>query len=452
MARTRQCPAYSTCSSEGMIVTSLSTPVSSQRKPSARLRTLAAVRWSALLLALLAGLSAALCAVYLLHAGQPADLIPPWAVVVPALDAIVAVAFSGAYAIAAWGGRIRGRPRSSALASTPLTARITPLAFVAAAGAVLAALVALFSAPQLGTVKLYSIAALSGGSARQAIPSIVVGQDGNLWFTAFTSNQIGRLSPAGAVHLFSVPTSGGQPAGITTGPDGNLWFTESGANQIGRLSPSGEIREFRLPTPSSQPLGITTGPDGNLWFTETRTSRIGRITPSGIIREYALPINGGPIAITTGLDGKVWFTLASANEIGSISSSGTIRLLRLTAPMAQPLGIALGPDGNVWFTEAGANQIGRVMPSGKIYEYPVLAPVGNSGQTYTPYHLTAGADGNLWFTIVGGRWIGRISPTGTLRLFEVGSTSGRLDAIASGPNGNLWFTYDGTNVIGRIAP
>jgi virginiamycin B lyase len=56
--------------------------------------------------------------------------------------------------------------------------------------------------------------------------------------------------------------------GITAGPDGNLWFTEYGGNKIGRITTAGVITEFPIPTDDSEPWGITSGPDGNLWFTE----------------------------------------------------------------------------------------------------------------------------------------------------------------------------------------
>ena len=64
---------------------------------------------------------------------------------------------------------------------------------------------------------------------------------------------------------------------ITAGPDGNLWFTEQYRNTIGRMTPAGVVTEFPVPTRNAAPAGITTGPDGNLWFTQRHG--IGRITP-----------------------------------------------------------------------------------------------------------------------------------------------------------------------------
>src|SRR5437763_750032 len=82
--------------------------------------------------------------------------------------------------------------------------------------------------------------------------SIAAGPDGNLWYSAFSDNQVGRIDPAtGAITAFAVGggsgpdpgpaldtrtggslefphTAGGAPTEITAGPDGALWFAELG--------------------------------------------------------------------------------------------------------------------------------------------------------------------------------------------------------------------------------
>lgn len=86
------------------------------------------------------------------------------------------------------------------------------------------------------------------------------------------------MTPAGALTVFSFPGGAGHSSiGIASGPDGNLWFTDFGANQVGRVTTAGAIVEFDLPTASAFPDGITAGPDGNMWFTEFTAGEIGRI-------------------------------------------------------------------------------------------------------------------------------------------------------------------------------
>jgi len=74
----------------------------------------------------------------------------------------------------------------------------------------------------------------------------------------------------------------------TTGPDGALWFTEANCvreqssrcivgNKIGRITTAGAVTEFTIPSDGSGPHSITTGPDGALWFTEYYGNRVGRL-------------------------------------------------------------------------------------------------------------------------------------------------------------------------------
>ena len=53
---------------------------------------------------------------------------------------------------------------------------------------------------------------------------------------------------------------------MTAGPDGNIWFNEEGG-KIGKITPAGVVIEFPVPTTTETPSSITAGADGNLWFT-----------------------------------------------------------------------------------------------------------------------------------------------------------------------------------------
>jgi virginiamycin B lyase len=126
-----------------------------------------------------------------------------------------------------------------------------------------------------------------------------------------------------------LPTAGTQPLRITVGPDGNLWYTGYSGNRIGRMTPAGVATDFNLPTPSSYPYGITRGLDGNLWFVETGAAysstgppaKIGRMTTSGTLTEFPIPTaNPGAGWITSGPDGNIWFTedLYTVTQVGRI--------------------------------------------------------------------------------------------------------------------------------------
>ena len=58
----------------------------------------------------------------------------------------------------------------------------------------------------------------------------------------------------GKINEFPLPTERAGPFDITAGPDGNLWFTEFSADKIGRITPTGEIKEFPMPGERERPV------------------------------------------------------------------------------------------------------------------------------------------------------------------------------------------------------
>ena len=203
---------------------------------------------------------------------------------------------------------------------------------------------------------------------------ITAAPNGNLWFTEFAvagsdrTNRIGEINPTThKVEEFELPPpdKGQQGAfGITGGPDGNVWFTELVGNRIGRITPAGEITEFPVPTANSEPIAITKGPDGNLWFAEQDGEKIGRLNPSTHeIMEFPIPSGGGePRAITEGPDGNLWFS-EDNGDIGRITPTGTIT--QCTTGINGPIeGITKGPEGTLWFTEFDETRIGRITATG----------------------------------------------------------------------------------------
>ena len=112
---------------------------------------------------------------------------------------------------------------------------------------------------------------------------ITTGSDGNVWFTDFSDDRIGRIDPDdGAITMFSDPADNLEgPADITTGSDGNLWFTNRANDRLGRIDPDdGTIVTFADPEIDQNPVisdGITGGPAGDVWFSSPGNGRVGRI-------------------------------------------------------------------------------------------------------------------------------------------------------------------------------
>lgn len=201
---------------------------------------------------------------------------------------------------------------------------------------------------------------------------ITAGPDGRMWFTLENPERdpaqnpygdqgtgfIAAIDSAGAVTEYAVTGANSRPVGVVTGPDGNVWFTQYGGNKIGRITPSGEITEFPLATPSSSPHDIVTGPDGNLWFTQWGGNRLGRITPDGSLTDSPeLPqAFSEPNRIAVGPDEALWFTESGADKIGRQTADA--------APIVRPLGVSdVGSDT--------AKILGSINPSGSATSYVV---------------------------------------------------------------------------------
>jgi streptogramin lyase/subtilisin-like proprotein convertase family protein len=287
---------------------------------------------------------------------------------------------------------------------------------------------------------------------------ITTGPDGNLWFTEYAANKIGRITRTGAIGTsdeFTIPTTSSGPVDITHGPMANdfrLWFTESNSDKIGRITTTGAITETAAGTlpATSEPRHIAPGPDNDLWFTERFTSKIARITPGfAAYGDFATPTsNSSPVDIAPGHDGRMWLVEEGADKVGrkaaDTSPITTADEFALPGPSGSlPQGLTPGPDGNLWFTEYARNQIGRITPAGAITEFPI--PSSGSG----PFGITPGPDGNLWFTQREINRIGRIDPAdGSVTEFPLPANR-QPNYITAGPDGNIWFTEDGTP--GRIA-
>jgi streptogramin lyase len=200
---------------------------------------------------------------------------------------------------------------------------------------------------------------------------ITSGPGGKLWFTETSAGRIGAIDPAtGEVKEFSSPS--GVITKIVVGPDGNLWYTNV-EGTIDRMTPAGSASSFGpLPTvcasgfggPCPYPESITVGPDGNMWFDESHGNALGRVTTGGAIAEYTEGLSHGAAVgdLAPGPDGNVWFTERTVDQVGRVTPSGVITEYHTgITPSAQPFGIALGPDGNLWFAE-WAGMVARLIP------------------------------------------------------------------------------------------
>jgi virginiamycin B lyase len=299
---------------------------------------------------------------------------------------------------------------------------------------------------------------------------IATGPDGALWFVEGDGNKIGRITTAGAVTEYTIPTKttfgnfSSHPQCIVAGPDGAMWFVEGDGNKIGRITTAGVITEFPN-FAGGWPQCLTVGPDGALWISDqgpmgggkpTGDGWIGRITTAGVLTRFPLPRpNVQANFITAGDDGALWFG-TDANTIARITTAGVVTEFTLPTPNTVVFGITAGPDGALWFAEPVANKIGRITTAGVITEFAL--PTAGSG----PSWLVTGPDGALWFTeaapvptanndlVFAGNKIGRITTSGAITEFTLPTAGSGPVVIAAGPDGAMWFTEATASKIGRL--
>lgn len=285
----------------------------------------------------------------------------------------------------------------------------------------------------------------SSWTGNQSGNSLIPGPDGNLWFTIVVTNPttnggnyVGKLSPTGAITEYPLSRLNRAPAPIVLGPDGNLWFTEYGFaftrvspqqkqdGVIGRVTPAGAVTEFPIPTGNVHPLGLTVGPDGNLWFTAitsadpttasnppTTADIVGRITTSGAVTIFHVPGQTETMSdIVVGPDHNLWFGLGSYSAFSSANQ---------------------------------ASQLGRITTSGQFLS-SVTVPSSLSGGTNggLPGNLVVGADGNMYYgdfafqsnnllygplleTVISASGAGETQRIGTVQCY----------AVSTGPGGSI---------------
>jgi virginiamycin B lyase len=196
---------------------------------------------------------------------------------------------------------------------------------------------------------------LPGDAADSAGPGAMVVLENAVWFTDPAGNRLGRFDRrTHRFRMFSVPTAGSWPLGLTLGPDHALWFVERTAGKVGRMTLSGSFREWAL-DPGSFPNRIIVGPDHAIWFTELDAGLVGRITMSGRLTETA--VAGGPVGIALGPDRKVYVALFTSSQLGRLDDRGN--LVRTWAVPGALL-VAAGKH-SMWVTDTFVDTVDRVL-------------------------------------------------------------------------------------------
>ena len=229
----------------------------------------------------------------------------------------------------------------------------------------------------------------------------------------------GPTGQAGFEELVDNDDLAVQPGAIVLGPDGNMWFTENGpdeygTDQVATFSPTPSPSALTLYPSAGSPalpsgrLGdIVVGPDGNLWVglryepppvevdaplhaAVTGASYVLSITPSGAITTYQLPAasDADPDVLAVGPDGRLWMPDAAGTDGGltAISTTGTFTSYPNLLPAGADItAIVADPGGAdaLWLTDQASNAIYRVALQPPAHNTPPATTTTTSTSTST---------------------------------------------------------------------
>lgn len=315
------------------------------------------------------------------------------------------------------------------------------------------------------------------------ISSLAGGPAAAVWFTANDASgnaEIGRITGAGTVETFDVPSGDGvdvahesDPGPLIAGADGNMWFIDYGRNTeghnlIGRVTPAGNAAEFPLPDYLPYPQSLASGPAGAVWV-ESPEGVIYRVSTNGTVSSYALPHFGGhTVGLAAGPEGNLWYVNSSSADetfgtvLGRITPDGQGTLFLGPSRWGEP---TLGPDGRLWFGEAAG-----YYPERFLSVLPPLAPTVVSLPSITGEategHLLSATPGSWdhnpsafayqWYLCdsAGADCERAIQQTGSsipLLGASVGRTL-RVTVTASGPGGSTTATSAASALVRAVGP
>jgi virginiamycin B lyase len=292
-------------------------------------------------------------------------------------------------------------------------------------------------------------------TANAGAGDIVLGPDGNLWFTEKTANKIGRVTPGDppVIQEFDVASTFAEPFNITVGPDNRIWFSgkNNNAGGVGRMNPANpaDVQGFGGYAVMT-PAGIAAGPDGAIWLGD-QGGKVVRIDPAtgselGVSDIDLTGFNIRNISPGPPGDPNVWVT-DFGGKIARVAPTGPAGVVTpFDVPGDGTWDITVGPDGNLWYTapEGNNSKIGRITPAG---EFGTQFDVTDAGDQLG---ITVGPDGALWFAQAVANDIGRMTTTGEFSQVGGLTAGARPEYIAAGPANTLWFTEKDGNRIGRI--
>jgi virginiamycin B lyase len=296
----------------------------------------------------------------------------------------------------------------------------------------------------LGTFPLgaWTITETPLGSATSHPNFIIVGPDGNMWFTEYGTSKIGVVDSRSGelLHEYPTKTASCGPVGLTLGSDGNVWYACISAPVLGRMSSAGTAAEFAAPVALAGP--IVSGGDGYLYYSRG-DGRVEVADTTGVSLDF-VTFPGAVFGLSGAGDGFVWVASSGDDKLWGVrydSGLGTFHTRYVTVAES-PATVAWCPQNTnlYWVGTAPSSEIGYAQYGGGSASYALAAGAYPQGLACSP-------DGDAWYAASSHDFIARYSDPS--HEFPV-SPSSYPYQLALGPDGSVWFTENGAGKIGRL--
>jgi virginiamycin B lyase len=266
---------------------------------------------------------------------------------------------------------------------------------------------------------------------------VAMAADGQVWYTAQGTGELGRLNPSNG-DVVEIPLgAGSRPHGVIVGPDGAPWITDGGLNAIVRVDPAtSEVRHFPLPSQHASANLNTAVFDrrGILWFTG-QSGIYGRLEPStGAIEVFDAPGGAGPYGITVTPSGDVYYASLAGSHVARISTdTGAATVLQPPTPAQGTRRVWSDSLGRIWTSQWNAGQVASYDPRSDSWREWRLP--GDRPQAYAVY---VDERDQVWLSDFGANSIVRFDPTTEqFTAFLLPSSPGEVRQIL-GRRGEVW--------------
>jgi len=236
--------------------------------------------------------------------------------------------------------------------------------------------------------------------------------DGNVWFSDFVENFLGRLEPhTGAVTLYPIPVSKpGFPTGaldLEADADGNLWLALMFQTGLARFDmQSQKFTIFPLPPnlnddamQQSMVMPADMNADGKVWTNDVARQSIMRLDVKSGAYERVDPFAflgksrlHAPYGMAADGGNNLYFMDFGGEAVGRVDAKTlTPTLFPTPTGKSRPRRTMLDGQGHLWFTEFAANKLAMFdIKTEAFKEWDAPTP-----HTY-PYDVYRDKNGELW--------------------------------------------------------